>query len=169
VNAHQTLRAATAADHLAVDSAFAAFDLRRMPSYGRFLVAHARVLPVVEEALAETGIAHRPRWPALLGDLTELGILPPPPIEPLLSSRAGLYGALYVVEGSRLGGALLARSVAPGMPKAYLSAAHERGEWRATLATIDVALRGDLQQIDLAIAGARHVFALYARAAMMVG
>jgi heme oxygenase len=60
---------------------------------------------------------------------------------------------------------MLARGVPDGLPSRYLSARHERGEWRDLLAAIDA--RGEAAGdawIDAAIAGADATFALYARA-----
>ena len=47
---HVQLRAATAADHETVDNAFSTFDLSTADGYVRFLRAHARALPAIEDA-----------------------------------------------------------------------------------------------------------------------
>lgn len=167
MKAHQALRAATAPDHDRVDRAFARFALDDPHDYGRFLCAHARALPPVEAALATAGLPFRPRASLLQYDLIELGEAMPPPLSTGSLSDAEAIGALYVVEGSRLGGALLARSVPQGRPCRYLSAAHDPGEWRTTLALIDARLTEDDELIAAAIAAARRVFGLYGEAAAL--
>lgn len=166
----QQLRAATAGDHDAVDAAFGGFALDDADGYRRFLLAHARALPAVEMAL--TGAADdelpafRPRTSALAGDLAALGEAVPAPLPFAATGDAARWGALYVIEGSRLGGQLLARSLPAGMPAAYLSARHLPGEWRTLLAALDArAAAADAVWRETAMAGARDTFALYARAA----
>ena len=79
---------------------------------------------------------------------------------------AGRWGALYVIEGSRLGGQLLARSVPTGLPVAYLSSRHRPGEWRALLAAIEArGSEGGEAWRAAAVAGAQATFALYGEAA----
>ena len=159
------LRTATAGDHDRVDAAYAGHDLADHGDYVRFLRAHARALPAAEDALA---IRDLPRWrrrtQLLAADLTTLGTTMPDPLDFVLpAGRAAALGALYVVEGSRLGGVMLARRVADTLPRAYLDARHERGEWRALLAAIDADIGDDT--IAEAVVGAHAVFALYAAAA----
>ncbi len=159
------LRSATAPDHDRVDAAFAGYDLGDRAAYIRFLLAHARALPSAEDALA---IHDLPRWrrraPMLAADLTALGEIMPDPLPfALPAGRAAALGALYVLEGSRLGGVLLARRVPATLPSAYLAAKHERGEWRALLAAIDADI-GEVAAAE-AVAGAHAAFALYAAAA----
>lgn len=168
--AHADLRAATAADHEGVDAAFAGFDLADPRAYAAFLTAHARVLPGIEAALAGDPAlpAFRPRAALLIGDLAHLGLAPPDAIDPAVpGASAGRFGMLYVIEGSRLGGGLLARRIAAGLPQAYLSAVHLPGEWRAFTHALDAAAAHDRRWIDAAIAGAKRAFTLYARAAGM--
>ncbi|WP_267381913.1 MULTISPECIES: biliverdin-producing heme oxygenase [unclassified Sphingomonas] len=165
MTAVQKLRASTAPDHDIVDAAFGGFDLADRRDYTAFLIAHARALPAVEAALA--GIAGLPATPArtalLADDLAALGVPMPPPL-PFAIGPAAAWGALYVAEGSRLGGIMLAGRVGQGLPAAYLSARHGTGAWRVLLAAIDAAvLREDA--IAAAVAGARATFALYAAAA----
>lgn len=162
------LREATAGDHARVDAAFARYDLADRASYGRFLRAHARVLPALETAIAQAPVwsAWRPRAGLLVADLAELG-LPAPDLFP--SPRMGTaarWGALYVLEGSRLGGAVLANSVSAALPRRYLSARHEAGAWPGFQAALDAAMaEGDARWLDDAIAAARTVFSLFERAA----
>ena len=79
------------------------------------------------------------------------------------AGEAAAWGMLYVLEGSRLGGAMLAERVGPGLPRSYLSARHQPGDWRGFLAVMETACGpGDYPQ---ALAGARTAFHLFATAA----
>src|ERR1700761_8880160 len=117
------LRAATRDEHARVDAVFSRFDLNRRDGYGGFLSAQARVLPGLEAKIAKAGLwdAWAPRTPFLSADLVDLGLaVETPSIEVDLPTDAELWGALYVVEGSRLGGAVLAGRVSPDFPKRFL-------------------------------------------------
>lgn len=162
------LRLATRADHDAVDAAFGALDLADAADHARFLLAHARALTPVERHLSTRPDLPpwRSRSASLRADLAALGLAPPPPLPfaPPPHAAAG-WGMLYVLEGSRLGNAVLLRAVPPGMPNSFMQARHEPGEWRRLLAAIDA--RGVAEGPawrEAAIAGARTCFALYARA-----
>jgi heme oxygenase len=160
------LRAATASDHDAVDAGFGRYDLSDADDYRAFLIAHARALPAVEAWLAAIpGLAaFRSRGEALAEDLAALGEdMPAPMVFDVPPSTAAGWGAMYVVEGSRLGGIMLSRSVPDGMPSAYLGAKHLSGEWRALLAAIDDE-PADEAWVEQAIVGARAAFDLYRRA-----
>ncbi len=157
------LRDATAGDHGAVDAGFGRYDLTDAGDYRAFLIAHARALPAVEAWLsAIPGLAaFRSRGDALAADLAALGEgLPAPMTFDVAPSAAAGWGAMYVVEGSRLGGIMLSRSVPADMPTAYLGAKHLPGEWRALLAAIDRE-PADEAWIEDAIVGAKAAFALY--------
>lgn len=171
----QMLRSATAADHAMVDERFGGFALGDAADYRAFLEAHGRALPAVEAMLA-SGVetaddavawpAWRPRTPLIAADLAALGAAMPLPLRFEVASDAARWGALYVIEGSRLGGQLLARSVPDGLPQAYLAARHLPGEWRGLLAALDAeAAARDADWGEAALAGARATFALYAQAA----
>lgn len=161
-----SLRAATASDHDAVDAGFGRYDLTDADDYRAFLIAHAKALPAVEAWLKDIpGLAAvRSRSEALAADLAALGeAMPTPMAFDLTHSEAAGWGAMYVVEGSRLGGIMLSRSVPEGMPSAYLGAKHLSGEWRALLATID-RQPADKAWLADAVAGAKAAFALYRNA-----
>ena len=161
------LRHRTAAAHDAVDTAFGGHDLRDPAAYRRFLEAHARALPEAEARAAAVWPALRRRTPLLADDLATLGAPRDLPATTTASGTApAAWGALYVVEGSRLGGGLLAGRVGQGLPHAYLAATHAPGEWRAIRAAIDAAAAGqDAAWHEAMVAGALDVFALYAAAA----
>lgn len=161
------LRRATAASHDAVDAAFGAHDLSDRAAYRRFLLAHARALPAAEAAMRALPFAHtlNPRTRLLHDDLAALGEAPPPPLPFVVEDDAARWGVLYVVEGSRLGGAMLARQVSADLPHAYLAAVHPAGQWRAIRAAIDSAAAGqDAGWHARMIDGALRTFALYREA-----
>jgi heme oxygenase len=165
--ASAALRAATAPDHQSVDAAYGRFALGTREGYRSFLIAHARILPLAERLLrpAELVPGWTGRTSALLSDLDDLGA--PPPAELAFEPQPGeaaRWGAIYVVEGSRLGGAFLAKSVPLELPSAYLSARHVSGGWRKFLAALDTALTGP-EQIAEAATGAHAMFGAYGAAA----
>lgn len=141
------LRAATAAAHRRVDALYAHLNLSRRDDYVRFLLGHAAAFLPIEAALAAAGAdalmpgwSRRRRSKALLDDLTALGLTaptsrPPPPFD----GAAAVLGGLYVLEGSRLGGAVLVRGVAPGLPTAFL-APETTSSWRAITTLLDARL-----------------------------
>ncbi|MFK3888589.1 biliverdin-producing heme oxygenase [Sphingomonas sp. NPDC079357] len=163
------LREATGGAHEAVDAAFGAHDLATPAAYRRFLLAHGRAVPAAERVMAALPFARTlPTRAALLAsDLTAMGVASPDPL-PFApgDDEATLWGVLYVVEGSRLGGVLLARQVAPELPGRYLGAIHASGQWRAIRAALDEAAAGkDDDWTARMIAGALATFTLYAAAA----
>jgi len=161
------LRAASAPDHDRVDGLYGGYRLDETDSYGAFLAAHARALGAAEAALAaEPELpAWRGRGDALAADLAALGRPLPSPL-PFAAAGAAAWGLLYVTEGSRLGGAMLARAVPGHLPSAYLSARHERGEWKRTLEALEArAAAADEAWRARALAGAAAGFRLYEAAA----
>lgn len=163
------LRAATASAHDMVDAAFGSHDLSAATDYARFLIAHALALPAAERRFVATdGLPPwRERSSMIAADLADLGHAMPAPLAFSLPNRPGAaWGALYVTEGSRLGGIMLARSVGADLPARYLGAKHDHGEWRALLTRIDAegAMQGS-SWVDEAIVGATACFALYQYAA----
>lgn len=150
-------------NHQRVDELFSSFSLDEAEGYGAFLKAHARALPPLE-ALA---CPESPRLPLLIQDLAALGQEPPEPFSLEQDKGEGFrWGALYALEGSRLGGAMLARRVGPGLPRAYLSATHGKGGWLAFQQSLDdAAASADGDWMDGAKRGAEAAFALFASAA----
>lgn len=151
-----------------VDALFGTFDLASAPSYGAMLLAHARALLPMEAWMAGGGV---PLWEArgaaLCEDLRTLG-LAPPLVDALHwpSDEAAHWGTAYVLEGSRLGGAFIARQLPEGQPRAYLTRAHPPGHWQAFLAALDetASLRGTIWRED-AITAAQRAFETFADAA----
>jgi heme oxygenase (biliverdin-IX-beta and delta-forming) len=161
------LRAATSADHDAVDAGFGDFALGTREGYRDFLTAHARILPLAERLIRPEALLDdwAGRTAALLADLAALGRAAPDELDfALPEGEAARWGALYVMEGSRLGGAVLAKQVADDLPAAYLGARHGPGGWRALLAKLDEADAGPAWR-EQAVAGAKALFAAYLAAA----
>lgn len=168
MNARQSLRAATADDHARVDRLFGALDLADRGDYGRFLRAQAEAHLAVEAELDRRGVqnlvadwSERRRGDALRADLRALGVeVPEPAQSPSLDSEAAILGALYVLEGSRLGGAYLRRKLTPDMPQSFLAAPQPPRSWPKLLETLDEYLYGSVR-IGAATGAARAVFALF--------
>jgi heme oxygenase len=166
-SARTALRNATSQHHERVDAVFSSVTLTDRESYARFLLAQAAAHIPAERALERDGIAsvisdwpQRRRSAALEADLAEVGQDTPLPIGDLvLDSEAALLGALYVLEGSRLGGTVLKRSLPAGFPARFLGGVDSAG-WRSLLELLDVRLRGDAE-LQRAIEAAGDVFALF--------
>lgn len=132
-------------------------------------------LPAIEAALDAAGFADaledwpaRKRGEAIAIDLAALGEALPLPLTPhALDTRAAQWGAAYVIEGSRLGGALLARSVAADLPRSYLGSPQPPGSWRKFLEKLDKGLSSH-QDIALATESARATFGLFEEAGLRV-
>ncbi len=96
--------------------------------------------------------------------------MPPPLAFEAVQGDGFRWGLLYALEGSRLGGAVLARRVDASLPTAYLSAVHEKGGWIAFQAALDEAGQtGGDAWTDAATRGALAAFGLFERAAMAEG
>ena len=163
----QALRHATSDDHRRVDALFAGYSLGSAADYRAFLTAHARALAALEPAARPASA----RLPLLARDMAALDT----PMPEALSSPPGKgdgyrWGLLYALEGSRLGGAMLLRQVGAGLPTAYLSAVHGKGEWTAFQRALDEAsAKGGEGWLDDAVEGAKAAFAVFARAAGQIG
>ena len=148
----ERIRRATRDEHRATE---AAVGLLHAPitdaSYGTFLrLTWGAMMPLERQllasplaAIAELDVRSRQRMPALAADLGAIGIaahaLAVTPVSPDLSTAARALGALYVVEGSTLGGAFLARRVGATLPAAPLRYLNGHGpatgaKWKALLA-----------------------------------
>ena len=164
------LRDGTATWHERVDAAFAGHDLADRDSYGAFLIAHARAVLPLEAALdgAALWAEWQPRGDLLRADLGTLGLDVPTAMDVEPGSAAARWGLLYVLEGSRLGGAMLARQVGAGLPVAYLAAAHRDGSWGRFGDAIEAAA-GDADWRAAALDGAIRGFGLFERAVRSAG
>jgi heme oxygenase (biliverdin-IX-beta and delta-forming) len=167
--AHRALRAGTADAHARVDALFAGFDLDSAPGYAAMLAAHAGALLPIEAAL-DAGAGGRViedwptrrRAPLLLADLDDLGTRSQPGESPDLLDEAQAAGALYVLEGSRFGGRIIARDLPPGLPRRYLDAGQAPENWRKLVARLDAILYVPAA-LDSAVKSARAVFAAFER------
>lgn len=171
-NPRQILREATRASHDRVDSLYSAFDLSNRDGYAAFLKAQAFAFLPVERAISSSAEetasladwARRVRAPALLADLAALGIHEPETGRwETGGDEAHVLGAVYVLEGSRLGGRVLAAQVAPSLPKSFL-APGDSGLWRSLGETLSIRLIKQAS-LDLAIESAIGVFGLFERGA----
>ncbi|GLR47507.1 biliverdin-producing heme oxygenase [Sphingomonas astaxanthinifaciens] len=168
------LREATAESHDRVDRLFAPLNLGHAGDYGRFLAAQATVLLPLEQWLDEQGATdlldywpERRRADLLRDDLANLGQqIPQAEDINLPATPAAMLGAAYVLEGSRLGGALLARQVGADLPRRFL-AGERAASWRGFVGQLDRRLQ-DPADLDAAIEGARTVFEAFERAGRRV-
>ncbi|MET0182542.1 MAG: biliverdin-producing heme oxygenase, partial [Caulobacterales bacterium] len=109
------LRNATHAAHARLDAKVEKAGIDAVEGYRAFLLASASALRRVEAALEASGVGavltdwpERKRSPVIAADLAGLGLETPTPEGPAkLFSRAEMFGALYVLEGSRLGARVL--------------------------------------------------------------
>lgn len=168
------LRTATAGLHERVDARLSGpFDSSRS-SYAAFLATLAGAVLPLEAALEAGGIeALMPDWPtrrrgpALRHDLAVLATeVPAARAAGAIDGEARLLGALYVLEGSRLGGRLLLRRVLdnpdPQVRRAtrFLAQGEEIGLWRSFLARLESSPAVTAAP-PAAIAAARGAFTLF--------
>lgn len=168
------LKAATAEAHERLDALFSRFDLGSRAAYGDFLLAQAGAFASVEAALHRAGAAalipdwaDRRRATALETDLAAMNLAPPAALtSPVFEGEAAILGGVYVLEGSRLGGAMLVRTVADGLPKTFLSPGNPAA-WRAFVAGLDERLSSPAA-LTAAVASATAVFEVFAASARNV-
>lgn len=167
VSARFVLRERTRPMHDATEDAFAPYDLTRPEHYRCFLVAHASALPRLELGVTGKGWDRwHPRLPRLVDDLAALSIpLPVSMLAPDISPVAA-WGVQYVLEGSRLGGRLLAQTVPHGLPTRYLAPDPDMSaRWQAFCVALDAHNRGD-EWLDEVIDAATETFQTFRRAAL---
>jgi heme oxygenase len=165
------LRTRTRREHVRTEAIFSDFDLQSRVGYARFLIAQASASLAVEQSLESAGVTdvvadwpERRRGHLLRDDLAQLdvgGVKLQPPTS--FGSSAEIMGAVYVLEGSRLGGKVLRKQVFGTAPTRFLGADSRPGAWRDFLASLDRGLSGE-RDIRLAVAAARGVFAKFATA-----
>lgn len=162
---HDRLRAATAALHDAVERRFERFDLGDTADYAQFLALHAAAILPLERALEDAGIGGQlPDWPerrrsqALLQDLLAFGVDAPRPAPVTCQPGGEALGIAYVLEGSRLGAAVLFAQLPAGAPSAFLG--HGRGLrlWPGFLRRL---AELPLHEVAAAEHGARRAFDLF--------
>ena len=168
------LRTATAALHVEVDARFSGPFGTDKNAYSAFLVTLARAVPPLERALEQGGVQRlltdwplRRRADALERDLDILGVSMPTAIAvDVTRDEARLFGRLYVLEGSRLGGKLLlkrARENADAEVRAatnYLAHGAGADFWRSLLQRLE-----DSEAVaaspERTMLGAREAFGLF--------
>lgn len=169
------LKAATDDVHRELDDRLSRLDLAEAPDYRRFLSFHAKTIPPFEEALAAAGANaiidgwdRGRRSDAIRIDLEALGEPIPDlaAVEPICGTGE-LLGTAYVIEGSRLGGRVLARRVGEGLPMNFLSASGSNS-WPSVVAALDRCLYSD-DLLGEAKVAARRCFALFLDVAREAG
>lgn len=181
------LRTRTGAQHERLDAALAVTSDITLPRYDAFLRASLAVIEVVEPAVEALlggfdGPSRRERLRADLAAVAARGSVAPsdPAVVEIRrpASVAEAFGCAYVLEGSTLGGVVLARTVEPALDLAaregtsYLRLRGERtGElWRAFLVRLErfdaEASAGDR---DAACEYAASTFEAYSEAFRRVG
>ena len=173
----QALRAGTAEAHQALDALWSGRSLADRDHYVRFLDASAAALLPIEAGLAASGVdTLLPDWPrrrrtdAIVADLAGFGRAAPEADPVGIDGEPAMLGTLYVLEGSRLGGAMLLREAQDSPDPAvranmnYLRHGQGDGLWRSFLARLDAAEPGDAELAAM-IAGARDAFARFGAAA----
>lgn len=169
-SARVALRSETAEAHERLDALFSRFDLSDRPGYAAFLQAQAGAFLAVEAALDCAGAGEllhdwekRRRSEALLGDLRALALPHRPATSPVFVTEADILGGVYVLEGSRLGGAVLRRTVPRSLPTAFLSHG-EPSAWRRFVEVLDQRLTSpaDLSQAALVATSVFQTFETHA-------
>ena len=162
--ARHSLRAETRLDHDAVDTVFSRFDLTSPAGYRQFLRAQGRCVGAVEQAL-EARTSHlvrdwsqRRRAGLLAADLRDMDdAVSDEVVAPDFDSDAAALGGVYVLEGSRLGGALLARRLYEGAPRRFLGTSQGNASWRSFVDLLERNLHREAERAA-AIRAARSVF-----------
>jgi heme oxygenase len=171
----ERLRDATSAAHRELDAQLSSFDLTVFSGYLRFLQASAGALLPLEAALVEAGVAQIfPDWPerarshAIAVDLERLGREAHATVSVSPMTPSGVLGAMYVLEGSRLGAKFLLKTVADsadpriGEATGYLSHGAGKRLWQSFLSKLQ---SEDACDEDEAIEAACAAFAAFERAA----
>ena len=160
------LRRRTAQEHLATEESFAVFDLSQARHYSLFLQAHAMAHRAIEPNFGGRGFTGwSSRTDLIAADLTALHApRSAAAVEPLaFGNDAEVWGAQYVIEGSRLGGVVLDRQVPADLPRAYLSSQGEAArEWRRFCDALTAeAADQSADFVEHALVGARKSFAAF--------
>jgi heme oxygenase (biliverdin-IX-beta and delta-forming) len=181
-NRRSRLKAATAQAHRALEADLEASGyLTDAALYPTYLARLSPLQTAIEDRLDAIGAGRLlADWPArrkarlIAADLEALGLTSGPEAiasgaDVRLASAGGAFGALYVLEGATLGGALLARRLAcAGIPAGALafltSYGPERGRmWRAFLARLEAARLDAAGEADM-VRSALATFAAFRQA-----
>src|ERR1700761_420108 len=166
-SAREYLKLSTRDLHSRLDAAAGVMRLETYPGYGDFLAAHAAALIPLEAALEKGGIdrllpdwALRRRSAALSDDLADLGLSCEALAAPTFRSEAGLLGAAYVLEGSRLGARVVLGRVGAESPTRYPSHGEGMRFWPNFLAVLERS--AEVRRAPHhAVAAARAAFTLF--------
>ena len=173
------LRQGTADLHTELDARLSRADFDDRRSYATFLHSQAGPLFALERAIAASAIRDhvsdwdgRGRSGAMRADLAALGFTPPPlpALDPVLRDGDRLFGALYVLEGSRLGAAYLSRHARASRDPAvrgalrYLTHGEGKALWPSFLRDLARREEDGLDSAKL-VDGARRAFTMFLRAA----
>lgn len=175
VTARFLLRQETADLHAELDAHLSRVDFDDRRSYGVFLRSQAGPLLALEQAIATSSIPRdisdwesRRRSAAMRADLAALALTPPPvgPVPSGFQDGDRLFGALYVLEGSRLGAVYLSRHARASRDPAvraavrYLTHGEDKSLWPSFLRHL---ARREQAGLDLAklVEGAREAFGMF--------
>ena len=164
------LRTATAQAHARLDALAGAMPLETAEGYALFLRAHALSLPALEacvwSGLAGLGFAPAAwlRSAALAADFAALGLAQPAPLPaPAIVGEAALFGAAYVLEGSRLGAVVLLagalRGPSGGAAHQFLAHQGPPRAWALFLQRLEASAAA--AEPEAAVHGAQCAFAHY--------
>jgi len=161
----ERLRVATAAAHARVDALFGSCDIATRAGYAFFLTAQSVAWETLRPLLDAGSLA---RADALRSDLGELDLPIPGPLDVALPPRATI-GHRYVLEGSRLGSAVLLRALVVNAPQwaerasAYLAESQKIEGWKQLSTGLQKDCNGE-DMDDSIIKDALFVFGLFERA-----
>ena len=151
--------------HSALDRFASRFNLATQAGLEDFLRFMWIGCSKVEDGLDTAGAQRLlPEWPRrrrsdmLARDLGETNETVPVAVD--FASDGEVWGGLYVLEGSRLGGRVLARSTPLSGQSAFLSDSDERSFWPQFLKRLQSADLGTNARADMAC-GARKAFAAF--------
>lgn len=138
-----------------------------LAAYGQALAALHGAQGAIEAALADFAppTLLPPRLPDLAADLASLGVSPWPVTvaAPAPVSVAEKIGMLYVIEGSNLGGVVIARQLAASLPeaapRAFFGGSEGPRRWQRFWAWLPPSI--PQEDFDPAARAARATFAFY--------
>jgi heme oxygenase len=173
------LKQATASAHRSLDARLTGFDLTHIIGYRRFLEANAAALLPLEAALEDANVSsifpdwsQRSRRAAILSDLDALDGAAHSLCEVAPLGRNAVLGAMYVLEGSRLGATYLMRAIAAGCAPQIAPATRYLGHgaglrlWPTFLQRLEGEPATPRDEADI-IAGAHLAFAMFTEAAAL--
>ena len=168
MKARDALKRATRDVHDRLDAILSSYRLDDAADYRRFLTAQAAAFLPVERALTAAGAGDLvPGWTntlrgsLLIADLDALGARTPREVAPpAYDNEAALLGGIYVLEGSRMGAAVLSRQVPAHLPRRFLATRSPPGHWAAILGTLERKLTSSVE-LNIATAAAQRTFACF--------